>query len=348
MEELSFDTDPLIEYGMDRHCTNTESSTQNGGNKGAKGPVLPAVGMEFEYYDDASKFYSDYAEALGFGIRTHVDDSVITYTVKERINVEGNNRVIREYEVLYDTSKKEVRCICGWFSFKGYLCRHALSVLNHNGVEEIPSQYILSRWRKDVERMFVSDHGSIYVNANNPLQRYDHLYRRVSQIVEEGVISKEHYEVALQALEESLNKVRLVEHVEANVISYQSNMFGDTNLSVAEGIVRPCQTTLQSLEKFCPTSQKTVIDKKRANTYTEGIGDMVNQCFRPIAPKPPYLGNLADCIRLFDVCHCGFEGILWLAVLFRIIVHQEDLWDRNFKDENGGIEPVVGLFCGDV
>ncbi|PIA57361.1 hypothetical protein AQUCO_00600235v1 [Aquilegia coerulea] len=143
--------------------------------------------------------------------QTQVDGTVVTYIVKERIGGEGNNKAIREYEVSYDSTNGYLRCICGWFYFKGYLCRHALSVLNHNGVEEIPSQYILSRWRKDVKRIFVSDHGSIYVNANNPLHRYDHLCRRVSQIVE-GVISQEHYEVAIQALEDSLKKVRLVEH----------------------------------------------------------------------------------------------------------------------------------------
>ncbi|KAF5205165.1 Far1-related sequence like, partial [Thalictrum thalictroides] len=228
--------------------------------------------------------------------QTQVDGTVATYVVKERIAGEGNNRVIKEYEVLYDSTSGDLRCICGWFFFKGYLCRHALSVLNHNGIEEIPSQYILSRWRKDVKRMFVSDHGSVYVNANNPLQRYDHLCRRVSQIVEEGVISREHYEVAMQALEDSLNKVRLVEHVKENVIDHQSNLSEHhdlIDLAQVNGMAQPSQPTLQSfVEKIYRASRKTFIDQRKKNKESEGKGGSVNQCFRPIVPKPPNLETL--------------------------------------------------------
>ncbi|VVA19848.1 PREDICTED: FAR1-RELATED SEQUENCE [Prunus dulcis] len=141
----------------------------------------------------------------------HVDGPIIIFLVKERVVVEGNRREIRDYEVLYNRTAGEVRCICSCFNFYGYLCRHALCVLNFNGVEEIPSKYILSRWKKDFKRIYIPDHGSSNADDTNRMQWFNQLYRSALQIVEEGVISLDHYKVALQAFEESLNRVHDVE-----------------------------------------------------------------------------------------------------------------------------------------
>lgn len=139
----------------------------------------------------------------------HDNGPSITYMVKER-DAEGNMRDIRNFEVMYDKIGQEVRCICSCFNFKGFLCRHALSVLSRNDIEEIPGHYILPRWRKDFKRLYAPDLGSNNVDITNPVQWFDHLYRRAIQVVEEGMPSQDHYMVAWQAFKESLNKVRLV------------------------------------------------------------------------------------------------------------------------------------------
>ncbi|KAM7253946.1 hypothetical protein ACFE04_031628 [Oxalis oulophora] len=131
--------------------------------------------------------------------------SILTYHVKEE-----DEAGIKTSEVVYDRDGSEVRCICSCFNFNGYLCRHALCILDYNSVEEIPIQYILSRWRKDCKRLYIPDLGSDSVDITNPVQWFDHLYRRAMQVVEEGMISQDHYMVAWQAFKESLNKVRLV------------------------------------------------------------------------------------------------------------------------------------------
>ncbi|XP_010247642.1 PREDICTED: protein FAR1-RELATED SEQUENCE 6-like isoform X2 [Nelumbo nucifera] len=138
----------------------------------------------------------------------HADGPIIIYVVKERVESQGNRKEIKYYEVLYNASEVEVRCTCNWFNLKGYLCRHALTVLNYNGIVEIPSQYILSRWRKDFKHMHIPDYGSKDVDINNPLQWCEHLYKRAVQVLDEGIKSQEHYKVTLQALEELLDKVR--------------------------------------------------------------------------------------------------------------------------------------------
>ncbi|XP_010322661.1 protein FAR1-RELATED SEQUENCE 8 [Solanum lycopersicum] len=138
----------------------------------------------------------------------HTNGPIITYMVKER-GVQGDMSDARDVEVTYDKIGVEVRCMCSCFNFRGYLCRHALSVLNYNGIEEIPNHYILTRWRKDFKRLYAPELGSSNIDISNPVQLFDHLHRRAMQVVDEGMVSQHHYMVAWQAFKESLNKVRL-------------------------------------------------------------------------------------------------------------------------------------------
>ncbi|KAL6554831.1 hypothetical protein OROGR_006089 [Orobanche gracilis] len=85
-----------------------------------------------------------------------------------------------------------------------------INVLGYNGLEEIPNQYILTRWRKDLKRLYTIDPGSNNIDISNPIQWFDHLYRRAMQVVAEGMASQDHHTVAWQTFKESLNKVRLV------------------------------------------------------------------------------------------------------------------------------------------
>ncbi|KNA14674.1 hypothetical protein SOVF_105270 isoform C [Spinacia oleracea] len=135
--------------------------------------------------------------------QVHTSGPVTTYVVKEH---EGS------FEVMYDKTAVEVRCVCAGFYLNGYLCRHSLSILSHNGVEEIPFSYILQRWRKDCKHFYVPDVSSIdIIDVTNPTQWYEHLHKRAMQVVEAGMVSRDHYMVAWQSFIESLNKVRLTE-----------------------------------------------------------------------------------------------------------------------------------------
>ena len=138
--------------------------------------------------------------------QVNVNGPIITYIVKERVEVEGNEKEVKYYEVLYETTQVDIRCICSLFNYKGYLCRHALNVLNYNGVEEIPSRYILQRWSKDFKCRYLLDNKSGNIDVYNPMHWYNHLHKCALPIVEEGAHSQEHYKIALQELEELLNK----------------------------------------------------------------------------------------------------------------------------------------------
>lgn len=141
--------------------------------------------------------------------QVHVDGPLVIFLVKERVQGESNRREVRDFEVLYNRSVGEVRCICSCFSFYGYLCRHALSVLNFSGVEEIPLRYVLPRWRKDYKRVHASDNG--FVDGTDRVQRFDQLYKGALEVVEEGAVSLDRYKVAMQVLEQALDRVHSVE-----------------------------------------------------------------------------------------------------------------------------------------
>lgn len=163
-------------------------------------------GMFKKFQDEVVGMYSCFSAG-----QTHVNGLNITCIVREQVEVNENHRETKDYEVVYNTSGTEVLCICGLFNFKGYLCRHALIVLNQNGVDEIPPAYILRRWSKNIKRTHVLDHNCGSIDVNNPIHRYDHLHKRMMQIVEVGRKSHHQYQVAMQALEKMLGKLQLVE-----------------------------------------------------------------------------------------------------------------------------------------
>lgn len=149
-------------------------------------------------------------------IQTSIEGSVATFTVKQDIQVEEEMKETRDFEVTYNSTDAEVVCACALFNIKGYLCRHALCVINQVGLNEIPPQYILARWRKGINRSYAFDYGLHGIDMNNPVHRYDSLYRSLVKVVEEGKKSHDQYKLVTQSLECMLNKVRIREDSLAN------------------------------------------------------------------------------------------------------------------------------------
>ncbi|XP_073525555.1 uncharacterized protein [Phyllobates terribilis] len=128
------------------------------------------------------------------------------YLVKERILSEDSKKEIRDFEVLFNRVTSEVFCVCNCFSFNGFLCRHALSVLNFNEVEEIPARYVVSRWKKDYKRVHCNDYGD-NVDGDEKVLRFNKLYESALRVVEEGLVSHEQYEIAVKSLEEAIGRI---------------------------------------------------------------------------------------------------------------------------------------------
>ncbi|XP_028082245.1 protein FAR-RED ELONGATED HYPOCOTYL 3-like [Camellia sinensis] len=59
-----------------------------------------------------------------------------------------------DFVVYFNSIECEVQCMCRLFAFRGIMCAHSLSVLVRRCINEVPSKYILPRWRKDVDREY--------------------------------------------------------------------------------------------------------------------------------------------------------------------------------------------------
>ncbi|KAK4437431.1 protein FAR-RED ELONGATED HYPOCOTYL 3 [Sesamum alatum] len=121
-------------------------------------------------------------------------DANITFKVQD---FERN----QEFIVTLNELKSEVSCICRLFEFKGFLCRHAMIVLQICGISNIPSQYILKRWTKDAKSRYPMGEGSEQVQSR--LQRYNDLCQRAIKLGEEASLSQESYNLTLRALDDA-------------------------------------------------------------------------------------------------------------------------------------------------
>ncbi|KAI3855869.1 hypothetical protein MKX03_001012 [Papaver bracteatum] len=73
------------------------------------------------------------------------------YNIQEDVYIEDFRKKMT-FHVTYNEEECDVQCTCQKFTFDGIQCRHALSVLCHNGIRKLPDKYILRWWRKDVIR----------------------------------------------------------------------------------------------------------------------------------------------------------------------------------------------------
>uniref|UniRef100_A0A7N0TF99 Protein FAR1-RELATED SEQUENCE n=1 Tax=Kalanchoe fedtschenkoi TaxID=63787 RepID=A0A7N0TF99_KALFE len=142
------------------------------------------------------KFQVEVLGVVGCHIEKVGDDgTTVTFKVQD---CEKNER----FYVAWIEAKSEVYCSCRSFEYRGFLCRHAMIVLQICGFSSIPSQYILTRWTKDAKSMQSSSIGAIRVEDR--IQRYNYLCKRAIELCEEGSLSQDNYSVAIRFLVEAL------------------------------------------------------------------------------------------------------------------------------------------------
>ncbi|KAK1411987.1 hypothetical protein QVD17_32892 [Tagetes erecta] len=123
------------------------------------------------------------------------DGNSITYAVKD---FESN----QDYMVEWNGTELDICCSCRSFEFKGFLCRHAVVVLQMSGVFNIPFKYVLQRWTNAATSRFpISEK---LENVQTKTRRLNDLCRRAIILGEEGSISQESYKIALGAIKDAL------------------------------------------------------------------------------------------------------------------------------------------------
>lgn len=164
----------------------------------------------------------------------------------------------RDFFVVVNEVKSEVSCICRLFEYKGYLCRHALVVLQYSGHSVFPSQYVLKRWTKDAKVRNVTGEESEHMLAR--VQRYNDLCNRSLKLSEEGSLSQDSYSIAFHALNEA--------HKSCVSVNNSSKSPTEAGTSGAHGQLSIEEDT-QSRNMGKSNKKKNPTKKKKVNSEAE-------------------------------------------------------------------------------
>ncbi|XP_039133193.1 protein FAR1-RELATED SEQUENCE 5-like [Dioscorea cayenensis subsp. rotundata] len=105
-------------------------------------------------------FQQEYEKSLGIIVQTCIEDPPL-YEYKVCVY-----ELQREHKVIFNSEDKSISCSCMSFEFVGYLCSHALKVLDIWNIKVLPSQYMIKRWTKHAREDCLLDYGGKIVKAD--------------------------------------------------------------------------------------------------------------------------------------------------------------------------------------
>ncbi|XP_047179147.1 protein FAR-RED ELONGATED HYPOCOTYL 3 [Vigna umbellata] len=164
----------------------------------------------------------------------------------------------KDFFVVVNQVKFELSCICRLFEYRGYLCRHALIVLQYSGQSVFPPQYILKRWTRDAKLRNIIGEESEHMLTR--VQRYNDLCQRALKLGEEGSLSQESYSIAFHALHEA--------HKSCVSVNNSSKSPTEAGTSGAHGQLSTEEDT-QSRNIGKPNKKKNPTKKKKVNSEAE-------------------------------------------------------------------------------
>ncbi|KAG9153036.1 hypothetical protein Leryth_026789 [Lithospermum erythrorhizon] len=153
--------------------------------------------MSLVYTHEIFKKFQD--EVLGAAAchlkKEKEQEATIIYAVKD---IENN----QDFVVEWNEQKSDIYCSCHLFEYNGYLCRHAIVILQMSGVFNLPFKYMLQRWTNAA----TSKHPICerLDEVQSKVRRFNDLCRRAIILGEEGSLSQDSYNVAIGALREAL------------------------------------------------------------------------------------------------------------------------------------------------
>jgi hypothetical protein len=200
-----------------------------------------------------------------------------------------------EFVVEWDASKVEISCICRLFQYNGYLCRHSLMAFQFIGIFAVPSNYILRRWTKDIRSLHHKRKTNEDMCSNK--DRYDMLYEKAIQLLEEGSLSKESCNFACQSMEEALKHCAIINQ---SMKSSRGNVGKKILLDKKLLDPKPANT------KGAPKRIKSGIERGRKRTSSGKVKKVRIYCFAVIFISLNFLK-----IFIFKmISHCCFCDVV--------------------------------------
>ncbi|OMO97920.1 Cytochrome P450 [Corchorus olitorius] len=139
-----------------------------------------------------------------------------------KVKTFGQNK---EYNVTFDPSNDTVICSCMKFEYVGFLCSHAVRVLDLRNIKVVPSQYILRRWTKDARIVCAEKDSDFIIQENSVLvaaRRYKEMCRSMLNISARAAESDEAFQFASSQLTEvmkGVEKILTLKAEEAQVVT---------------------------------------------------------------------------------------------------------------------------------
>uniref|UniRef100_J3LXT7 Protein FAR1-RELATED SEQUENCE n=2 Tax=Oryza brachyantha TaxID=4533 RepID=J3LXT7_ORYBR len=165
----------------------------------------------------------------------------------------------KQYTVYGNPTEQTVSCSCKKFERNGYLCSHALKILDAMDIKYLPDRYIMKRWTKYARCLTFGDSQGQAIQADKLLEsssRYQHICPKYVRLVARASECEESYRVLDQCWVDLSNKVE-------EILQKQTSV--DATLS---------QTDVQSLKISLPsitndTEAENIMDKSSGTTAKE-------------------------------------------------------------------------------
>ncbi|TVU29800.1 hypothetical protein EJB05_21387 [Eragrostis curvula] len=116
----------------------------------------------------------------------------------------------RQYKVYGNPSDQTVSCSCRKFETLGFLCSHALKILDTMDIKYLPDRYILKRWKKNARCLTAPQVEDRKVQEDTTLEfssRYQYLSPIYAKLVARASECEESYRVLEQGSVELVKKV---------------------------------------------------------------------------------------------------------------------------------------------
>lgn len=237
------------------------------------------------------------------------DAGYVTYAVKD---FENN----QDFIVELNESNSEICCLCRLFEFQGYLCRHAIVVLQMSGVFSIPFKYVLQRWTNAA----LSRHpiGEKLDEVQAKVRRYNDLCRRAIILGEEGSLSHESYVFAISAMRDAVQQCRTVNSsVQKDLrpdscLVYSNNGNEEdnqgSNLVSFDGANAGPRKTEVGKEKVCLVNNVNVVGRVLLDQDVSTVGsqDGFTQ-METASTRPAHLHNMFP-VHFHNVVPSMFQG----------------------------------------
>ncbi|VAI94281.1 unnamed protein product [Triticum turgidum subsp. durum] len=177
----------------------------------------------------------------------------------------------RRYTVYGNPTEQTVACSCGKFETIGFLCSHALKILDVMDIKYIPERYIIKRWTKHARRLTSSSpevpvpgqavqaEESLEISSN----RYQHLCPKYVRLVARASECEESSRVLDQFWGELGDKVEQILQKQTSISSAPVTLQPDVqNLKMALSSITNGTESENVLDISSRAAAKTVVKKK--------------------------------------------------------------------------------------